>query len=303
VSAAARRSAREVEIAGRRVVLTNEAKVLYPAAGFTKGDLVRWVLAVAPALLPHLADRPVTLARFPDGVDGPGWYQTRCPAGAPAWLRTVEVAGRGRPPVRYCLLDDAAGLAWAANTGAIELHPVLAPASGPARARALVVDLDPTPPAALLDCARVALLARAALAADGLDALVKTSGGKGLHVQAPLGGEPFPAARAYARALAERLAALDPGVTAELARRGRSGKVLVDWRQNEAGRSLIAPWSLRAATVPLVATPVAWSEVEAALQAADEGRLRFSPGAALDRLKTDGDLHGDLLRGSARLPG
>jgi bifunctional non-homologous end joining protein LigD len=285
-----RGDAREVQIAGRHVTLTNEDKVLYPAAGFTKGDVVRYYLAVARAILPYLTDRPVTLARFPDGVDAPGWYQTNCPGGRPTWLPVEEVRGGAGQLLRYCRIEEPAALAWVANAGALELHPLLATCSRPGIAGAVVLDLDPTAPAGLLDCGRVALRARALLARGGLAAAVKTSGAKGLHVHAPLdGGASFTEVKAYARSLAERLAEADPFVTSRLQRAGRAGRVLVDWRQNEAGRSMIAPWSLRAATVPAVSTPLRWEEIEAAVGARDEDLLRFDTCAALARLAARGD--------------
>lgn len=192
-----------LEVAGRTILLSNPDKVLFPAAGFTKRDLVDYYVAVAPALLPHLAARPVTLARYPHGVDAPGWYQTNCPPGKPDWLRVAEVRGARGQTLRYCVLDDAAALAWAANAAAIELHPLLAAAGAPARARALVLDLDPRPPAGLGDCARLALRLRAHLSAAGLAAFAKTSGGRGLHLHVPLDGEDgFDRTKAFARALA-----------------------------------------------------------------------------------------------------
>jgi bifunctional non-homologous end joining protein LigD len=297
-----RSGGREVEIAGRRLVLTNEDKVLYPAAGFTKRDLVAYYLAVAPAILPHLAGRAVTLARFPDGVDAPGWYQTNCPAGRPAWLPVAEVRGSAGQRLRLCRLEEPAALAWAANAGALELHPLLATCARPAEAGAVVVDLDPAAPAGVLDCARVALRARGLLARDGLGAVVKTSGAKGLHLFAPLrAGATFPEAKAIARALAARLEAAEPIVTSRLPRAGRAGRVLVDWRQNEGGRSMIAPWSLRAATVPAVSTPLGWDEVERAVSSADPDLLRFDAPAALARLATSGDPFAALAHAAGAL--
>ncbi|HYG67675.1 MAG TPA: non-homologous end-joining DNA ligase, partial [Anaeromyxobacteraceae bacterium] len=258
----AAREAIALELEGRTVRVTNPDKVLFPAAGFTKRDLVAWYVAVAPALLPHLARRPVTLGRYPDGVDAGGWFQTNCPAGKPEWIPIAEVPGARGQTLRYCVLDSPAALAWAANAGAIELHPLLA-VPGDARARALVVDLDPRAPAGIGACARLALRIRARLAGAGLAAFPKTSGGRGLHLVVPLDGEDgFDRTKAYARALARDLTREDPrGVTDRLPLADRAGKVLVDWRQNEPNRSMIAPYSLRAADVPLVAAPVTWDEV------------------------------------------
>ncbi|MCA1826453.1 MAG: non-homologous end-joining DNA ligase [Myxococcales bacterium] len=254
-------------------MLKNLDKVMYPQAGFTKGDVVAYYRAVAPALLPHLSGRAVTLARFPDGVEGAGWYQSNCPKGAP---KTVEVT-RART-VRYCLIDDLEALLWAVNLGTLELHPFLAPAADPDRPRAMVLDLDPGPGAGLAHCCEVAMRLRRLLDPD--PSSVKTSGAKGLHVYVPVSGtyaETKARARELARALPEHLA------TDRHELLHREGKVLIDWRQNDPNRSTIAPWSLRATRVPLVSTPLRWEEL------ADPSRLAFSPAMALERLERDGD--------------
>lgn len=293
-----------LEVEGRTVLLSNPGKVLFPVTGFAKRDLVDYYLAVAPALLPHLGGRPVTLGRFPDGVDAPGWYQTNCPQVRPDWLRVAEVRGARGQTLRYCVLDGAAALAWAANAAAIELHPLLAAADAAATARALVLDLDPRPPAGLVDCARLALRLRARLSAAGLESLPKTSGGRGLHLHVPLDGSAgFDRTKAFARALAREVAGEDPGgVTDRMPLADRAGKVLVDWRQNDPGRSLIAPYSLRAASVPLIAAPLRWDEVTAAAVSGEERPLRLGPAEVLDRLGRDGDLFAPALARGGRVP-
>jgi bifunctional non-homologous end joining protein LigD len=281
---------RAIEAGGRTVLLSNPDKALFPATGFTKLDLARYYLAVAPALLPHVAGRPVTLARFPDGVDAPGWYQTNCPGARPRWMRVASVRGAHGQQLQYAVLDEPAALVWAASMAAIELHPLLAAVDAPDRPRALVVDLDPGAPAGLPECALLALRLRDLLDRAGLRAFPKLSGGRGLHLHAPLdGGARFPEAKAFARAVARELAREDPArVTDRMPLAERAGKVLVDWRQNDAGRSLIAPYSLRAATVPVVAAPLRWDEVE---WIAAEGRpLWLGPAEVLERLARDGDL-------------
>jgi bifunctional non-homologous end joining protein LigD len=287
------------------VLVSNPDKVLFPATGFTKSDLVDYFLAVAPALLPHLAGRPVTLARFPDGVDAPGWYQTNCPAGRPEWRRVAEGRGARGQALRYCVLESPAALAWAANAAAIELHPLLAVTDAPDRPRQLVLDLDPRPPAGLLQCARLALRLRALVAAVGLEAYPKTSGGRGLHLHVPVDGEGgFALTKAFARALAREVTREAPGgVTDRMPLAERAGKVLVDWRQNDPGRSLIAPYSLRAASVPLVATPLRWEEVERAAASADPRLLWFGPAEVLARLRREGDLLAPALGRGGRVPG
>lgn len=277
-----------LDVGGRVLVVSNADKVLYPAAGFTKRDLVAWYRAAAPALLPHLADHALTLGRWPDGVDAPGWFQSNC-RGAPPWLRTVTVAGRRGQPLRYCVVEDVAGLSWVANLGTLELHPSLATVSRPDAAPVLLFDLDPGDGRGLCDCGRVAVAIRDELAARDLVALVKTSGQKGLHVVVPLDGSAsFAATKPFARALAERLAARQPdAITARMPIAGRAGRVFIDWGQNDAAKQTVAPWSLRATRVPLVSTPLDWRELEAAIAAGDDARLCFSPAAALARLEAD----------------
>jgi bifunctional non-homologous end joining protein LigD len=259
------------------VALTNLDRVLYPN-GFAKRDLVDYYRSIAPAILPYLADRAVTLYRAPSGVEERGWYQTNC-TGAPSWLRVVPVGGRRGATFRMCIVDTPAALVWAAQVGTIELHPFLARADTPTLADWLVFDLDPGDPAGLVECARVALELRARLAP--LESFVKTSGSVGLHVLVPLAGEPFERTKAYARGLAESL----PGVVTTQRREARAGRVLVDWLQNDPTRSLVAPWSLRATAWPTVSAPVEWQAVE---RCAREGRpewLVLDWRDALDRLE------------------
>jgi bifunctional non-homologous end joining protein LigD len=267
-------------------LLKNLDKVLYPIAGFTKGDVIAYYRAVSAAVLPHLAGRAVTLARFPDGVDRPGWYQSNCPRGA---KRTVEI--RAAKSVRYCLIEDEEALVWAANLGAIEFHPFLARAVESDRPHALVVDLDPGPPSGLRECCAVAQRVREAL--HPRDCFVKTSGAKGLHVYVPLNGTAtYADTKAFARDLALRWPDL---ATDKQSREARAGKVMIDWRQNDANRSTIAAWSLRATRVPLVSTPLRWEELE------HPEALAFTPQAALGRLRSDGDLFAPVLRIVQRL--
>jgi bifunctional non-homologous end joining protein LigD len=293
----------EVVVAGRALRLTRLDKVLWPAAGFTKRDLISYYLAVAPALLPHLAARAVTLARYPDGVEAPFWFQANCPPGRPDWLRVAPVAGARGQGLRYCRLEEPAALAWAANAGAIELHPFLADADTPWAPRVMMLDLDPGPPATILDCARVALRLRVLLAERSLDAVAKTSGSRGIHVVVPVDRScGFAATQSLARALAARLEAEQPErVTARLPRRGRTGKVLVDWRQNAAGLSTVAPYSLRATPEPRASTPIAWTELERAVAGYRPAALAFGPGEVVARIARLGDLFRPALAGRQRL--
>jgi bifunctional non-homologous end joining protein LigD len=272
--------------------LKNLDKVYWPAVGFTKGDMIAYYRAVAPVLLPHLAGRPVTLARFPEGVAGRGWYQTNCVA-APPWLRTalIPAARGGERALRYAVIDDLAGLLWAANWGAIELHPFLATADDRARPLVMVFDLDPGAPAGLEPCAALALRIRGRLGRDGLAACVKTSGAAGLHVYVPMHeAATFAETKAYCRRIAEELHAETPELVAPtMALSARAGRVYVDWRQNDPNLSTIAPYSLRARHLPAVSTPLTWSEVEATAVGGRDA-LAFSPADVVSRVAALGDL-------------
>jgi bifunctional non-homologous end joining protein LigD len=279
----------ELRIGGRDVRVTHPGRIVWPLTGTTKGELVEYLLAVAPVLLPAVRRRPTMLWRFPEGVDGPGWFQAQCRS-RPAWVPTHPIQGRGGERLDYCVIEEPATLAWLANLGTIELHPHNWTVDAPDDATAVVFDLDPGPPAGLVEAAAVALWLRDRLRLDGLDPVVKTSGSLGLHVVAPLVPATTSAeAKAYARQVAEELAAAHPDrVIARSERAARTGLVFIDWIQNDRGRQLIAPYSPRATPVPRVSTPVRWPEVEVAAT----GRLdRVRPGFrdVLDRLERDGD--------------
>jgi bifunctional non-homologous end joining protein LigD len=290
----------DVEVGGRTVRLSNLDKPLWVSPLFRKRDLLAYYQAVAPVLLPHLQGRAITLGRFPDGVEAPGWYQTNCPPGRPDWMTVVEVQGKGGQRLRYCRIDELAALVWAANTGAIELHPFLACAALPDAPRALVLDLDPGAPAGLRECCAVALAARERLDALGLRSIAKTSGAKGLHVYVPLDGtQTFAETKVFVRDLAADLRRAFPGrVVDRMALRERAGKVFVDWGQNDANKSTVAPYSLRAAPVPSVSTPLLWEEVERG----DADALRFGPTEVVERLARFGDLFAPATNGGQRLP-
>ena len=282
-----------MEVEGRRLALTNFDKVLWPATGFTKGDLIAYYTEIAPVLLPHLAGRPLTTRRFPDGIDGPSWHQNEC-RGAPDWFPVFATTGRGGRLLRFCLVDGPASLLWLANRAAIELHPFLWRVELPRQPLSLVFDLDPGPPAGLLDAARVALLLRELLDELRLPALVKTSGSLGLHLHVPL-ERPGPA-KELAREVAQAAAERQPGqVVAEAGPANRVGKVYVDWLQNDPTRQTVAPYSMRGVPWPTVAAPVRWDEVEEAVAKEQEDMLRiFAPDVA-GRLERHGDLFEPLL--------
>ena len=292
-----------LEVEGRELRLKNLDKVLWPAAGFTTADLIAFYRDVAPALLPHLEGRPITLRRFPDGVEGLGWYQTQC-RGCPAWMRTQLLPGRRGALLNFCLLDDAPSLVWAAGIGTIELHPFLALGERADEPTVAVFDLDPGPPADVLDCCRVALRLRGLLEALDLASFPKTTGSVGLHVYVPLNTRhDYAHTKAFARAVAARLAAERRDEVVDRTPRSlRAGKVLVDWLQNDASRSTVAPYSLRAMPWPTVSTPVTWTEVEAAHAARRPELLTFDAADARERLGRLGDLFRPVLELTQALP-
>lgn len=269
------------------VAFTNLERVLWPETGFTKRDLVEYYRAVAPALLPHLERRPLTLWRFPSGVHGRGFWQNEC-RGAPDWIATATIRGQ-----RFCVADDLPSLLWLANLSAIELHPFGFRLEEPERATALVLDLDPGPPATIVDTCGVALRLRELLPAESY---AKTSGGDGLHVYMPF-ARSFHEAKTLARKLAETLAAERPEhVVATPVRARRRGKVLVDWLQNDATRSTVGAYSLRGRPpAPLVSTPLDWDEVQHAAATRDASLFRFGPAEVLARLEAHGDLFAPVL--------
>jgi bifunctional non-homologous end joining protein LigD len=286
-----------------RPALTSLDRVLWPAAGFTKGDMLGYYEAVAPVLLPHLADRPLTLGRFPSGVDGPGFATTEC-RGRPGWMRTIAVPLRSGEVREQCVVDDLRSLLWAVNLGSIELH-AFPSAAGRLEEPALVVfDLDPGPGTGLAECCRVALRLREALVEAGLRGFAKTSGGLGLHLYVPLApGHDFQQSKAFARVLAGRLAAERPdAVTDRRERTARTGRVLVDWIPNSPRALTVTPYSLRATDLPAVSTPVHWEDVEQTAADADERRLRLRPADVLARARTSEDPFRPVLELKQRLP-
>jgi bifunctional non-homologous end joining protein LigD len=287
-----------VEVEGRRLALTNLDKVLWPESGFTKGAMIAYYAEIAPVLIPHLAGRPVTTRRFPDGVDGASWHQNEC-SGEPEWFPVFETGGRGGRRLRFCLVDGPASLLWLANRAAIELHPFQWRIELPRQPLSLVFDLDPGPPAALLDSARAALLLRELLEELGLAALVKTSGARGLHLHVPL--EQPVETKELARGVAEALAERHPDrVVAEMPRRLRAGKVFVDWLQNDPTRQTVAAYSLRGLPWPTVAAPLGWDEVEEAVAKERPELLTILAQDIATRLDAHGDLFEPLLAAAER---
>jgi bifunctional non-homologous end joining protein LigD len=297
-----------VSVDGRTLTLTNLAKVLYPATGFTKAEVLSYYQQVAPVLLPHITGRPLTLKRYPDGVDGEAFFAKHAPAYTPDWIRTVPIvstSSRARgETVTYLLVDDLPGLIWVANLAGLELHAPMwrlpgevaaAPVpDGPEREPDLLVfDLDPGLPATIVECCAVALELRPMLQADGLDPLAKTSGGKGMQLYARIDGLTAAQASDLARGYAERLERERPRqVTSRMTKALRSGRIFIDWSQNNGKKTTVAPYSLRAREHPTVSTPVTWDEVAACTEVAD---LTFTADDLHARLDTHGDLFAPLL--------
>jgi bifunctional non-homologous end joining protein LigD len=297
--------ATEIEVEGRTLKLTNRAKVMYPRTGFTKGELIDYYAAIAPVLLPHLAGRPLTLKRYPDGVEGEYFYEKRCPAHRPSWVRTVAIGSeRGKGTIDYCLAEDLPTLIWAGNLAAIELHPSLSLAARMDRPTAIVFDLDPGAPAGLKACCRVALLIKEVFDMFGLATFVKTSGSKGLQVYVPLNTPvDYEQTKSFARAVAELLEKRHPRqVLSRMAKDLRPGKVLIDWSQNDEHKTTVCVYSPRARERPTISTPLAWEEVEKASRSRREPNLSAEPGELLERIERHGDLFEGLLILRQELP-
>ncbi|MEU9039984.1 non-homologous end-joining DNA ligase [Streptomyces sp. NPDC048352] len=274
-------------VEGRRIALSNLEKVLYPSTGFTKGEVLHYYATVADALLAHIHDRPLSFLRYPDGPDGQLFFTKNPPPGTPDWVRTTPVPRSEDERAEQVVVSDLASLMWAANL-VVEFHTPQWRAGAPAVADRLVLDLDPGPPATVVECCAAALWLRERLAADGLTAYAKTSGSKGLHLAVAL--EPVPSARAsaYAKALArEAEADLADLVVHRMAKALRPGKVFVDHSQNAAAKTTAAPYTLRARPLPTVSAPVSWAEVEACRDPSD---LVFLADDIPPRLARDGDL-------------
>jgi bifunctional non-homologous end joining protein LigD len=289
-----------VDVGGRTLVLSNLDKVLYPETGFTKGAVIDYYARIAPAMLPHLADRAATFKRYPNGVEGKFFFEKNVPSHAPSWVRAVTLPSPGstksRETIDYTVIGDLPTLVWAANLAALELHiPMwrVGPRGKVHDPDLLVFDLDPGPPATIVECCQVAALLRDVLTADGLSAYPKTSGSKGMQLYVPVTGATWQQIHAYAKQLAERLTEQEPDLVVwQMKKDLRDGKVLIDWSQNNAAKTTIAPYSLRARPQPTASTPISWDEVSACTEPGD---LVFTAEQTLQRVEDDGDLFADLL--------
>jgi bifunctional non-homologous end joining protein LigD len=289
-----------VEVEGRRLTLSNLDKVLYPETGTTKAEVIDYYARIAPVMVPHLAERGVTLRRFPDGVEGNSFFEKRCPGHRPEWIDTVLGPGDRNGDIGYCCLDSAPALVWAANMAALEIHAPMA-RRDIETPTLCVFDLDPGPGTSIAECADVGLDIRHVLDGLGLAGFAKTSGSKGMQVYVPLNTpHTHHEASAFALWVAQLLERAHPdGVVSNMKKSLRKGKVLVDWSQNSRHKTTIAVYSLRARPRPTVSTPVTWDEVEAA---AGGEPLVFETADVLARVAEHGDLFAEALTREQRLP-
>jgi bifunctional non-homologous end joining protein LigD len=293
-----------LDVGGRRLAIRHLDRVLYQRAGTTKAELLDYYVRIADAMLPHLRDRLLHMHRYPEGVEGPRFWQKGCPEHRPEWVPTAPVWSRDKgEAIEYCVVQELAALLWAVNIGSLELHTSLHRRDELDRPTAIAFDLDPGPGAGRLECAEVALRVRALLGDLGLRGWAKTSGGKGLQVYVPLDGTAtYAETKPVARTVAEILEAQTPDrVVSRMARSLRAGKVLVDWSQNTEHKSTVCAYSVRAKERPTVSTPLRWSEIEAAVELGDAGALVFEMGAVLERVAEHGDVFAPVLAGRQSL--
>lgn len=293
-----------VEIGGHELKLTNLDKVLYPEAGFTKAQVIDYYTRIAPTMLPHLREHPLTLKRYPDGVEGQFFFEKNCPSFRPDWLPTAPIWSDTNDAVlEYCMADSLAHLVWLANLAALELHPNLARSTSYSRPCWMVFDLDPGAPADIVDCCRVGLVLRGLFEQMKLQCFAKTSGSKGLQLYVPLNTETnYEQTKTFSRQIAQLLESRrDLGVTSNMKRSLRTGKVLVDWSQNDEHKTTVSVYSLRARHRPTVSTPVTWDEVEAGARGHLE-QLVFETVDVLKRVEERGDLFAPVLALEQELP-
>ncbi len=301
-------SSRQVQVEGRELKLTNLDKVLYPRCGFTKGEMIDYYAKVAPAMIPHLSARAVTLRRFPEGVEDTdaAFFEKRCPRHRPQWVKTARVeAGPHAGKIDFCVCDGLPTLIWMAQLATVELHPSLSLARAPKRPTVLAFDLDPGPPADVVDCCRVALRLRELFGHFGVECFPKTSGSKGMQVYVPINSRTasYELTKPLAKAIAQLLEKQTPDrVVSKMKKVEREGKVFVDWSQNHQRKTTVAVYSLRARERPTASTPVTWEEVAAVADYGDGSALVFESDAVLDRVERHGDLFAPVLELEQDLP-
>jgi bifunctional non-homologous end joining protein LigD len=295
-----------IEVEGRQIKLSNVDKVLYPKAGFTKGQVIDYYIRIAPVLLPHLEGRPLTLKRYPEGVEKFHFYEKNCPPYRPEWMKTAKIwsAGNNRY-MYYCVVADLASLVWLGNLADLELHTSLSVAPEMQRPTVIAFDLDPGPPANIVQCCQVGLWVKEIFEDFGLQSFAKTSGSKGLQVYVPLNtavtyDQTKPFAKAIARLLEDRY---PDRVVSDMKKALRTNKVFVDWSQNDDYKTTVCVYSLRAKDRPTVSTPVTWKEVESCLKQGDPEKLVFVSDDLLKRVEKMGDLFEPVLKLKQKLPG
>lgn len=296
----------EVRVANRTLRLTNLDKVLWPNAGFTKGQMIDYYTRVAPALLPHLRDRPLTLKRYPNGIDGQMFYEKNCPKHRPPWVATARVWSEGNNrDMFYCMVQDLPTMVWVAQLGTIELHTSLSLYKKLSQPRMLVFDLDPGPPATIVECCQVAIWLGEWFEQRKLKAFAKTSGSKGMQLYVPLNTPvDYEQTKRVSKGLAQKLERDRPKHVVHMQRKTlREGKVLIDWSQNDEYKTTVSVYSLRARERPTVSTPVTWDEVHNCLDAGDPDLLVFDSTKVLERVERLGDLFEPVLKLKQKLPG
>src|SRR5215469_2346339 len=294
-----------IEVQGRQIKLSNLDKILYPKAGFTKGQVIDYYIRVAPVLLPHLAGRPLTLKRYPEGVEKFHFYEKNCPSYRPEWMQTAKVwSGGNNRFMYYCVVADLASLVWLANLADLELHTSLSIAPDIERPTVIAFDLDPGPPADIVQCCQVGLWIREIFAAFGMEAFPKTSGSKGLQIYVPLNTPvTYDQTKPFAKTIAQLLETNYPDrVVSDMKKSLRSNKVFVDWSQNDNYKTTVCVYSLRAKDQPTVSTPVTWEEVQNCLQQENPELLAFLSDQVLDRVDKMGVLFGPVLKLKQKLP-
>jgi bifunctional non-homologous end joining protein LigD len=298
----------EVEIEGKQLKLSNLDKVFYPKTGFTKGQVIDYYTRVAPFVLPHLEGRPLTMKRYPNGVEGKFFYEKECPKHRPDWVRTKRIVSRGstkdRTHVNFCVVDDLATLVWAANLADLELHTSLSRVDDMTHPTMVAFDLDPGPGTTIVECCQIATWLRTIFGELGIEGFPKTSGSKGLQVYVPLNSRAtYTKTRAFALALAELLERTHGElVVSNMKKELRTGKVLVDWSQNNQHKTTVCVYSLRAKEAPTASTPVSWDEVDKCLKKGDPDLLRFESSEVLKRLDKHGDLFAPVLELEQEVP-
>jgi bifunctional non-homologous end joining protein LigD len=295
----------ELIVDDRKLQVSNLDKVLYPKAGFTKAQVIDYYIRIAPVLLPHLKDRPLTMKRYPDGVEGQFFYEKNCPAHRPKWVQTTKVWSEGNQRImHYCLANDLPTLVWAANLADLELHTSLSRKNKIERPTTMVFDLDPGAPADIVECCQVGIWLRELLGGMNLKAFAKTSGSKGLQVYVPLStAVTYDQTKGLSRSLAQRLEREHPDrVTSNMSKAARKRKVFVDWSQNDEHKTTICVYSLRAKEEPTVSTPVSWTEVENCFKKKRAELLRFRSDQTLARVEKQGDLFEMVATLKQKLP-